>query len=209
MTLEICRRPWKVQGYISEPIDSTLSKLPLSFKSLDKLTNTQTLLLESFNLPASTLKPLNILSTVFAGFKALSKIYFNEKLQDIIQIVIKTRFATTIKPCECFFKACFLMFIRVISIWFIISFFSNAKIFLSMLKQRDIIAHLLQFFFFKIVSVFVKNNISISWIMKVGFYPSRINSNYFYSKVLAIQEPLYIVFDVKSNKIYNINRKTF
>lgn len=51
------------------------------FNDLNKFANTQAL----------PLKPLNILVVVFVNLGALSRVYTNDKVQDIIQVVIEAK----------------------------------------------------------------------------------------------------------------------
>lgn len=100
MAFETRERPCRVQGRISiKPAGSTLSTLLLLFLSdPDKLAGTL----------APPSRPPNTLAAIFAGPGALSRVYTNEDVQDIICAIMKTRLATAESPCERLFKTCFL-----------------------------------------------------------------------------------------------------
>lgn len=63
----------------------------MSFESLNKLANTYALSFRLFNILTAISKSFNVLAIVFASSKALSKVYLNKKLKDIIQTIMKTR----------------------------------------------------------------------------------------------------------------------
>ena len=77
MATETRGRPRRVQGRVSEPIGSTLSRLPSLFGDPDKLASAQALLPEPPNVP------------VVAPVGTPPRTYSNEKVQGIIQTVIE------------------------------------------------------------------------------------------------------------------------
>ena len=79
-----CGRPCRVQGCVSEPIDSTLSRSPSPFRDSDKLAGAQALPLGSFNVPAVSLGPPDVPTIALVGSKALPRVYSKEEVQDII-----------------------------------------------------------------------------------------------------------------------------
>ena len=143
MTLETCRRSCRVQGRVFKPTSSILFRLPLLFKSPDKLAGTQALLSGHFNITATPLGLPNVLTVTLIGSGALSRVYSNEEIQEIIWTIIEARLVAIEKPCKHLFKAYFFDIYRMITIWLAITSVSNTKIILLPLEQKDLIAYIL------------------------------------------------------------------
>ena len=99
------------------------------------------------------------------------------------------------------------MFIKVTTIWPVITSVSNVKTILPPPEQKDLIAYFLVYFFSKIASVSTGNSSSKNWIIKLWFHLPGRDSRYFYVRASVIFGPRSIVFGVKSNKMLNINRR--
>ena len=98
MASETRGRPRRVQGCMSKPTGSILSRVPLPFGGSNKLAETQAPLPRPSNVPIVAPRPSNALAAVFVDFEALSRIYSNEEVQDIIQTVIKAKPTATKGP---------------------------------------------------------------------------------------------------------------
>lgn len=81
--------------------------MPFLFRGPNKLVGTQALPPEPSNILAVLPKPPDAPTVTLAGPRALTKVYLNEKMQEIVQIVIEARFAAIKSLCECPLKVCF------------------------------------------------------------------------------------------------------
>lgn len=107
MASKTYKRSCKVQVCVFKSISSTLSRLLSLFKGLNKLVSAQASLSGPSNILVVTLKPFNVLIKVFIDLTALPNVYLNEKLQDIIWVIIKTRPTAAKGLYECFLKTRF------------------------------------------------------------------------------------------------------
>lgn len=85
--------------------------------------------------------------------------------------------------------------------------FYRIKIILILLISRILTIFLLSHIFFIIGTFFNSNN--ISFILKSILYCRKPSSELFLNKTLEILRTLWILFKIKSNKIFNINKKIY
>lgn len=103
----------------------------------------------------------------------------------------------------------FLTFIGVITKNSVITSISNVKTTLSPMVKKNLTIFFLQYFLFKIISIFASNNKIINQIAKVWFFFLKTNLRCFYIKIFIIWELFQIIFDVKLNDTPNTNKKMF
>lgn len=145
---------YKVQDCVFiKPASFTLSKLILSFfDNLDKF--------------AGTLAPLsrffNILTAIFANFRAPLKIYSNKDVWNIIYAVIEAKSVATKNSCECCFKACFFDAYKTNNHMACNNFCQQCKNYFAIAKAIESNCIFLQHFSSRTKSVFVDNSISRS-----------------------------------------------
>lgn len=178
MTFGTYRHPCKIQSCVFDLTSSILSKfLSLFLGDQNKLVKTQT----------SYQKFFNIVRLAYADLGVPPRVYINKDMQDIISAIIYAKLAVAKSPCKCFFKAAFLTFIRVITIWLIITLISNAcKDYFTIAKVKKSNRISFAISFFKNTSASASNNKSVNWIMKVWFFVYRTNLRYSYIRVLVI-----------------------
>ena len=105
MASETCGRLCRVQSRVFEPTCSISSRLSSSFRGLDKLAGAQAPPLEPSNVFTVAPGSLDASAVAPVSSKALLRVYLNEKVQDIIWIVIEAKIAATKNPREYPFKA--------------------------------------------------------------------------------------------------------